>query len=110
MAMQQSHAPQSQREGRVSGKRYNRIVALAVERYGEWVEYFTSLMLEDGFPPFHVPLSPREQYERLVAWRAAGDPRFWTDAEAQAALGELSMQFGAPPPLTPTPNQVPRQF
>lgn len=94
--------------GRASGERYNRIVDVMVDRYRYWVDYFVELMTEDGYPPFMEPAEPRQQYEKLIAWRAAGDPRYWQDAEAQAALAELSAQYGPPPPLTPFPQ--PRQF
>lgn len=107
MVMQHPDAQQRPTEGRASGARYNRIVDVVVARYGYWVDYFERLLIEDGYPPFREPVTPRKQYDKLVAWRTAGDPRFWKDPAAQEALAVLSREFGAPPPLTPYP--APRQ-
>lgn len=90
-----------EREGRLSGKRYNRIRDALVERYIHWRDFFVESLMEDGYPPFHDPISPREQYDKLVAWRAAGDPRFWHNPGAAEALSVLSLEFGPPPPLQP---------
>lgn len=89
--------------GRVSGERFNRIVEGIVKSFWEREQFFEKLLLEDGYPPFHEPMTELQQYEALLAWRAAGDPRYWHDAEAQAALAELEPRFGRSPvmPLEP---------
>ncbi|MCR4341352.1 MAG: hypothetical protein NUW01_15850 [Gemmatimonadaceae bacterium] len=91
----------SEREGKLSGGRFNRIRDALVGRYYNRVDFFVDGLLEDGYPPFHDPLSPREQYDRLVSWRQAGDPRFWRSAAAQAALAQLAAEMGPPPPIMP---------
>lgn len=91
----------SQREGKLSGRRFNRIRDAIVSNFNERVQFYVDAMLEDGYPPFHDPLSPREQYDRLVSWRQAGDPRFWRSQGAQAALAQLAAEFGPPPPIVP---------
>lgn len=105
MVMRHPDTQQKPTEGRTSGGRYNRIVEVMVARYTYWVDYFEELLTEDGYPPFRTPLGEREQYDKLVAWRAAGDPRFWRDQAAQEALAHLSQRFGAPPPVSPYPQQ-----
>lgn len=83
-----------------------------VARFFDRVEYFKALLMQDGYPPFSVPIPPDQQYQKLIAWRDGGDPRYWNDASAQKALVTLSQQFGAPPPLVrpplPPPMQPPR--
>lgn len=97
-------------ESRSSGPRWNGIVASMEKRFWERVAFFEELLTSGGFPPFTEPLSPQQQYDRLVAWRDAGDRRFWDSPEAQAALDALGLQFGQPQPLAPTPVQVPRNI
>lgn len=97
-------------ESRSSGPRWNGIVASMVKRFWEREQFFEELLTQGGYPPFAEPLSPQSQYERLVAWRNAGDRRYWDSAEAQKALDMLGLQFGAPPPLAPQPMQLPRNI
>src|SRR5438105_2599487 len=80
---------------RLGGERANRILA----RYQLMVELLVANYMANGFPPFTQPLTPFEQYQRLLAMRGAGNPRFWQDPEAQAAFARLEQQFGAAPPL-----------
>lgn len=93
-------------KGRLSGPRWNMLVDKMVERFEERVSFFEQMFVEQGYPPFTEPLSPIQQYQTLVAWRQAGDPRFWESVEAQAALAELSQRYGAPPPLSPYSQQA----
>ena len=86
---------------RLSGERWNRITDEIVKRYRELVEMYKNELLADGYPPFHVPLTPQEQYQRLVAMQQAGDPLFYSDPSAGAKLAELSQRFGPPPPVAP---------
>ena len=89
-------------ESRSSGPRWNSIVDTMVARFWERVDFFGQLLTAGGYPPFTQPLTPMQQYERLVAWRDAGDQRYWGDKGAQAALEMLSEQFGPAPLLLPT--------
>jgi hypothetical protein len=98
---------QRQFESRSSGPRWNQIVERMVARFEQRVKFFEELFLADGYPPFTEPLSPLQQYQRLVSWRQAGDPRFWNSAPAQEALDALSLQYGAPPPISPLTGQTP---
>jgi hypothetical protein len=97
-------------ESRSSGPRWNGIVESMVTRFWERVAFFEEILTEGSYPPFTEPLSPQQQYERLVAWRNAGDQRYWASEEAQQALDLLGLQFGTPPPLAPTPMQIPRNI
>lgn len=100
-------------EGPLSGKRFNRLVKAMVEGFNEKRDLLINEMMDSGYPPFTVPLSPLEQYQKLVAMRGAGDPNYTNSPEAQAALAKLSLRFGPPPPLpgifpTTVPD-IPRQ-
>lgn len=92
--------------GRLSGERYNYIVAQILERYRARVELLTKEMMVSGYPPFAEPLTRRQQYDKLVAMKNAGDPRFANSPAAQEALAKLSMQFGAPVELGISPYGV----
>lgn len=95
-------------ESRNSGPRWNSIVDVMVKRFWERVDFFEELLTAGGYPPFTTPLTPMQQYQRLIAWRDAGDDRYWNDKQAQAALDELATRFGPPPLLLPTlPEQTP---
>ena len=90
-------------ESRSSGPRWNSIVTVIERRFWERVQFFETLLTEGGYPPFTEPLTPFEQYKRLVAWRDAGDTRYWREEGAQKALEALSLQYGSPAPLAPPP-------
>lgn len=92
--------------GRLSGERYNYIVAQILERYRHRVELLTKEMMASGYPPFSEPLTARQQYDKLVAMKNAGDPQFLNSPAAQQALEKLSMQFGAPIELGFSPYGV----
>ena len=97
-------------DGRLSGKRFNRLVEMMIKRFDEKVEMLVEHELASGYPPFTVPLTPLEQYRKLVAMQQAGDPAYTEDPRAQAALAKLSVRFGQPAPITgasPFPTQVP---
>lgn len=79
-------------EGRLSGGRWNRKVEHYVEWFWNRVRYAETMLLEDGYPPFHVQRTEQEQLDLLRAWRDMGDPRYWQDAEAQAELVRLETQ------------------
>lgn len=90
-------------EGRISGERFNRLQEEILKRYREMRDTFKDELMVSGYPPFHDPLSPREQYDKLSAMALAGDPRFLSDPEAQAALQKLEMRFG---PVAPALGEV----
>jgi len=94
-------------ESRSSGPRWNAIVDSMLKRFWERERFFEQLLTTDGYPPFNDPLLPREQYDRLAAWRAGGDQRYWGSAEAQKALEMFSLQYGQLPPLSPLISQAP---
>ena len=89
--------------GRLSGTRWNRILDHGLSWYKESVENLKDAIEADGFVPFSEPLSPVEQWQRLTAMKAAGDPRYWQDPEAQKAYARLGMRFASPEPLLPMP-------
>lgn len=89
-------------EGRLSRTRTNRLVPQIVERFWQRVDMVASEMLIDGWAPFTEPVSTQslvQRYYELLAWRDAGDPRFWGDAGAQAQFAQLAQRFGAPSPV-----------
>lgn len=95
-------------ESRNSGPRWNSIVDTMVRRFWERERFFEELLTQGGYPPFTTPITPMQQYQRLIAWRDAGDQRYWSDKSAQDALTQLAAQFGPPPLLLPTlPEQTP---
>ena len=98
-----------QPDGRLSGKRFNRLVETMVKRFDEKVAMLVEHELASGYPPFTVPLTPLEQYQKLVAMQQAGDPAYTEDPRAQAALAKLAVRFGPPPPISgasPFPMEV----
>lgn len=54
-------------------------------------------LLADGHPPGTVPLSPVEEYHRLVSMQMTNDPRFINSPAAQQRLATLSLRYGRPP-------------
>lgn len=88
---------------KLSGKRWNRLHDEVVKRYNARKEMLMTALLADGFPPFGVPVPPRQQYDTLVGWQQSQDPRYWNDPAAQAALAKLSTRFGPPPPIVQLP-------
>lgn len=92
----------SKHEGRLSGKRWNRILDHGLTRFQEMRDHLTDQMLADGHPPFSVPLTPAEQFQRLLAWQSSNDPRYWQDPAAQQTFARLAMRFGADVPALPT--------
>lgn len=93
----------SETTGRLSGERANRIRDRIVERHNRNVERLVSEYMASGYPPFTDPLSPYEQYQKLIAMRGAGDPAFWNDPRAQAELARLEQRFGPVDPLMTGP-------
>ena len=87
----------------LGAKKWNKVVDVMVDEYQAQVREFMRHLLIDGYPPFTEPVSQEEQYKTLVEMRDAGHPAFWQNAEAQAALDNLSQQFGEPAPVRPTP-------
>lgn len=86
-------------EGRVSGERMNRWVAAHKRVFYELKDFYKDLLMADGYPPFANPVTPLEQYQRLTAWRDAGDPRYWQSPGAQAAFTMLQRQFTVAAPV-----------
>jgi hypothetical protein len=80
--------------GRLSGARWNRILDHARYFHDKYKPALVDALMADGFPPFSVPLSPAEQYMRLVAMRDAGDPRYWEDPDAIKTLARLEPRYG----------------
>lgn len=83
------------RGGRLSGARFNRILEHGLRWYRDHVEALQDEIMNDGYPPFSVPLSEAEQFQRLLAWQMAGDPRYWQSPDAQRAFARLAVRFGA---------------
>ena len=97
-----------QYQGQVSGPRWNMLVDEIADWFEGMVEYYVEMLTEDGYPPFTEPRSERGQYDTLVAWFMAGDPRFWDDPRANEALSALEMQYGPRPPFSPYNAPHPR--
>lgn len=76
-------------EGRFSGKRFDRWVEIATAAFERYVEIGVNVLLEDGYPPGMEPLSIEGQRAQLAAWKLAGDPRYWNNSKAQAALARF---------------------
>ena len=83
---------------------FNDIVDEVTTWYDELVDFLVDQMMAAGHPPFTTPLSPREQFDLLNAWRMAGDPRFWSDPAAQADFAKLGAQFAPPAPYGTAPG------
>ena len=95
-------------DARLSGERWNRLRDRIIERYDELVEMLVERYMVDGFPPFTVPLTPVEQYQKLLAMRGANDPAYTENPQAQAALAKLELRFGQAPALGgPLGTQLP---
>ncbi len=88
------------RASRLSGKRWNRIEDAIVERamrvYGP-DGILEEKLLMDGFPPFHEPLSERDQYYNLLGLRSANSDLYWNDPKAVQTFARLAQRFGPPP-------------
>ena len=91
------------RNDRLGGERWNRLLDEIVQRYGDQKKRLGEALMTDGYPPFTQPVSPREQYQKLLAMQASGDPAYWNDPAAQAALAKLAARYGPPSPLTQEP-------
>lgn len=89
--------------GPLAATRWNKIVDTITSDFDRMVELYMGELLADGYPPFHVAADDRTQYEKLAAAKLAGDPRFWSNPRAQAALAQLEQQFGPVenPPVSP---------
>lgn len=81
-------------------KRWNRLYKEVEKWFDGTVEDIVNHIMADGHPPFTQPRSPREQYQKLIAMRDAGDPAFWSNPDAAKDLERLSAQFGYPPRQT----------
>lgn len=95
------------REGPVSGRRWNRITDSGVRYFQEAFASSYEALLADGFPPFHEPNSPLRQFQILSAARAAGDPLYWDDPQAQQTYARLAIRFADPGPALPTQSVYP---
>ena len=62
-------------------------------RYDEMVRALVESYMANGYPPFTEPLTPYEQYQKLLAMRGAGDPQFWNNPQAQATLAHFEARF-----------------
>jgi len=82
--------------GELSGEFWNSVVKEMVDGYLAMKKQVKDALLISGYPPFTYPLSPREQYDKLLAMRDSGDPGYWNDPRAQAELLKLAARFGAP--------------
>lgn len=89
--------------GRLAGERWNRLFKMSLVRLQETRDMLEGEVMVSGYPAFHRPRTPREEYDELVAMRQANDPAFFTDPQAQADLAKLSMRFGPPPPQIAEP-------
>jgi len=80
----------------------------AQKRFDDLKEFLQGNLYQDGGPPFSVEASPRRQYEKLLALRAAGDPAYVQDPSAAKRLEELAALYGPPPDsLYPSPFEPP---
>jgi RimJ/RimL family protein N-acetyltransferase len=84
---------------RIGGERYKRLRQMMIDRYRMRRDMLIEAFMADGYPPGTEPLSQREQYQRLIGWQQAGDPRYWNNPAAQAALVKLATRYGRPPAL-----------
>lgn len=85
--------------GKLSGERWNGIIDGIVERYIAMRDGYVDALMESGYPPGTQPLTPFEQYQKLLSMRAVDDPNYTDNPRAQAALARLALRFGEPPPL-----------
>lgn len=84
----------------LGAKRWNEIDEAIAEWFDRTVDLIVDRIMADGYPPFTYPLSPYEQYQKLIAMRDSGDPAFWQNPEAAKDLERLSARFGYPPRRT----------
>ena len=105
-------------DSNLGGKFWNQVFKEGKQDYQDLYASVKADLLVDGFPAFHVPLSPAERFQRLVALQRSGDPSFENDPKAQAELVRLGRQFAPQPaalpggtyPAEPTvtyPNTIP---
>ncbi len=81
-------------DGPLSGSYANGIRDAIQEKYEDLVQLYIEGYTASGYLPFTKPLTPYGQYQYLQALRGAGDPTFWADPAAQAALAKLETRFG----------------
>lgn len=84
----------------LGSKRWNPLYEAIIKWRNETKDAIVEQLTADGNPPLTYPLSLREQYQRLIALRDAGDPAFWQNPQAAKDLERLSAQFGYPPQQT----------
>lgn len=89
------------------GAFWNEVVDECIARYDAQVRFLVDNLMESGYPPFTEPMSDREQYDLLTAWRMAGDPRFANDPKAQAEWQRLGQRFATPSPYGVAPAMAP---
>lgn len=93
-------------DGPLSGSYANGIRDAIVEKYEDLVKLYIEGYTASGYLPFTKPLTPYGQYQYLQALRGAGDPLFWSDPTAQAALAKLETRYG-PSAALAGPNTMP---
>lgn len=88
--------PRTSSGGGLSGSYWNGIYEDVMRWAASTREKIHEEIMADGYPPLSYPLSPVQQYQRLLAMRAANDPRYWGDPEAQMALSRFAERYGEP--------------
>ncbi len=86
-------------DGPLSGSYANGIRDAIQEKYEDLVQLYIEGYTASGYLPFTKPLTPYGQLQLLRGWRGAGNPQFWSDPAAQAALARLEQRFGPSEPL-----------
>lgn len=81
----------------LSGEHLNAIEDRIVERAMKAIDVLAEAFTADGPPYGTEEATGRDLYDNLVALRDSGDPAYWDDPAAAAALMKLSELYGAPP-------------
>ncbi len=82
---------------RLAANRWNGLRDKMITRALYWRSMMIAELLVDGHPPGTVPLSPVDEYHRLVSMQMTNDPRFVNSPPAQQRLATLSLRYGRPP-------------
>lgn len=81
-------------KGLLSGQFWNQVSDTIYERHQERVAQLVDMFLADGYPPFHQPLTPREEMQQLQMLRASDSGYYWDSDTAKTRLAQLEARYG----------------
>ena len=81
-------------EGTFSGPRWNRITDSGLDQFRHTKQLVKDALLADGYPPFSVPTSERDELRNLQALKLSDSAYFWNSRSAQGRLATLEARYG----------------